>query len=234
MCCVFMCSCAGVAQAMDSSSVVSSPSRPPLAAVNLMAHRAVETLRWLQPLAKVTRVRSIMCEAASLSPNDLTQPPQQQQDMSTAAATADGSSSSSRFEPVQQQLWQLVQGLVPRLAPQNPRPCRVMGQEGCLARRLLLLLPYVGPNPADRQGLLLTEAVTVLLLMLYDSHFKYDVTMHLLDCYDWLLQLVGDAREEEGEALSAAMDRLTVQLFISETVRKGFVWWSVGFWRGVC
>jgi len=179
---MFMCSCAGVAQAMDSSSVGSSPSRPPLAAVNLMAHRAVETLRWLQPLAKVTRVRSIMCEAGSLSPNDLTQPQQQQQqqqqEVSTAAATADGSSSSSSgFESVRQQLWQLVQGLVPRLAPQNPRPCRVTGQEGCLARRLLLLLPYVGPNPADRQGLLLTEAVTVLLLMLYDSHFKYDVMM---------------------------------------------------------
>jgi hypothetical protein len=67
----------------------------------------------------------------------------------------------------------------------------------------------------------LTEAVTVLLLLLYDSPFKIDVTMHLLDCYGWLLQLVGDVREAEGEALSAALDRLTVQLFNAEVVSEG-------------
>ena len=94
----------------------------------------------------------------------------------------------------------------------------LQGQEGCLARRLLLLLPEMGPSPADQQGLLLTEAVTLLLLLLYDSHFKFEVTVHLLDCYEWLLQLVGEARESEGEALSAALDRLTVQLFNAESV----------------
>jgi hypothetical protein len=94
------------------------------------------------------------------------------------------------------------------------------GQEGCLARRLLLLLPELGPSPVDQQGLLLTESVTVLLLLLYDTGFKVDVTMHLLDCYGWLLQLVGDVREAEGEALSAALDRLTVQLFNAEVVSE--------------
>ena len=96
-------------------------------------------------------------------------------------------------------------------------------QEGCLARRLLLLLPDIGPSPADAQGLLLTEAVTLMLLLLYDSPFKFEVTVHLLDCYQWLLQLVGEAREAEGEALSAALDRLTVQLFNAESVSAGVV-----------
>jgi hypothetical protein len=93
-----------------------------------------------------------------------------------------------------------------------------VGQIGCLARRLLLLLPEIGPSPVDQQGLLMMEAMTVLLLLLFDGHFKTDVTLHLLDCYEWLLQLVGDAREAEGEALSAALDRLTVQLFNAESV----------------
>lgn len=135
-----------------------------------------------------------------------------------SSPSSSNSDSSPPFAAVAQQLWQLVQGLSPKLPPPNPRPCRKAGQEGCFARRLLLLLPQLGPSPADSQGLLLTEAVTLLLLLLYDGQFKFDVTLHLLDCYSWLLQLVGEAQESEGEALSAALDRLTVQLFNAEAV----------------
>jgi hypothetical protein len=71
------------------------------------------------------------------------------------------------------------------------------------------------------------EAMTVLLLLLFDGHFKSDVTLHLLDCYEWLLQFVGEAREAEGEALSAALDRLTVQLFNAESVST---YTSFGLW----
>lgn len=70
----------------------------------------------------------------------------------------------------------------------------------------------------------------MLLLLLYDSGFKVDVTMHLLDCYGWLLQLVGDVREAEGEALSAALDRLTVQLFNAEVV-SFWAGWGCLCWR---
>jgi hypothetical protein len=113
--------------------------RPPLAAVALMAQRAVESLKWLQPLAKVTHLRSIMCEIALLSPSGLTQPPpyqqQQQQEVTAAAAPASAaaaaqpppsssSSSTSQFGPVEEQLWQVVRDLVGRLAPPSSRPCR--------------------------------------------------------------------------------------------------------------
>jgi hypothetical protein len=121
----------------------------------------------------------------------------------------------------QSQLWSVAQALARQLAPANPAfPCRVEQQQGCLLRRLLLLLPSMAPCSHDPKGQLLTEAVTLLLLMLYDSQFKYDTTTHLLDCYSWLLQLVGSAREDAAaDVLSAALDRLTVQLFNSEEVR---------------
>jgi hypothetical protein len=126
---------AGVSRAMNMNASSAGP-RAPLQAVALMAHRAVETLRWLQPLAKVTRVRSIMCDIALLSPSDLIQLPHQQQqqqgaqDGGAAAAAAEGqgqpttSSSSSRLAAVEQQLCQVVRDLVVRLAAPNPAPCR--------------------------------------------------------------------------------------------------------------
>lgn len=136
----------------------SAGPRAPLQAVALMAHRAVETLRWLQPLAKVTRVRSLMCDIALLSPNDITQtPPQQQQqgaEVAGAEATAaEGqgppSSSSSQLAAVERQLWQVVRDLVGRLAAPNPRPCRI--QVG--ARELRALVAAYLPTFAKCCGM---------------------------------------------------------------------------------
>jgi hypothetical protein len=186
-----------------------------------MQQQAVVLLRWLQPLLKVARIRSMACDIVLLSPEELAtalqqpqQPPQQQQQVPPWQQ-------QQQLEHVQSQLWAVAQSLVSQLAPANAAfTCRAAQQQGCLLCRLLLLLPSMAPNIHDPKGQLLTEAVTLLLLMLYDSQFKYDTTTHLLDCYSWLLQLVGSAREDAvADALSAALDRLTVQLFNSEEVR---------------
>jgi hypothetical protein len=149
------------------------------------------------------------------------------------------------------------------------------GVAALLLRLLVDALPFCAPTPSsgvDPEGRLLTEAVTLLLLLLYDETFKHRATLVLLDRYDWLLTSVGDAgalrragtrrpsasNEQSGgggdgheggeaasgavfatataqaleamstdrrdtetvaEALTAALDRLTVQLFNQEQVR---------------
>lgn len=140
-------------------NAASTGPRASLSAVALMVQRAVETLRWLQPLAKVTRVRSLMCEIALASPSDLTQRSQQQQqgiDVASAGAAADvggaaaaaaaaggggptqdsssrGSSGGQQFAGVERQLWEVVDALVGRLAAPSARLCRK--QVGVYARQ---------------------------------------------------------------------------------------------------
>jgi hypothetical protein len=179
------------------------------AATSAMLQETTSVLRWLQMLVKVTRIRPAVCKMLLLTPEVLCEQQQQQQQQHHQTAA------------VQQALWKACQGLGSRLSvPDTTKPCRFKAQQGCLLQRLLLLLPQLVPGPFDTQGQLLTEAVTLLLLLLYDSKFKYDTTTHLLDCYDWLLQLVGNAQDDAvADALSAALDRLTVQLFNSEQVR---------------
>jgi hypothetical protein len=218
------------------------------AAATGMQQQAVALLTWLQPLLKVARIRSMACDIVLLPPEHLVAAPQHQQQQQQGYAGnlqqqqqqqwgfGQPSHPPAQQQPQQQgsywqqqqqqafaqaQLWSVAQTLARQLAPADPTfICRAAHQQGCLLRRLLLLLPTMAPCSHDPKGQLLTEAVTLLLLMLYDGQFKYDTTTHLLDCYSWLLQLVGSAREDAvADALSAALDRLTVQLFNSEEVR---------------
>jgi hypothetical protein len=227
-----------------------------MAGAAMMVQRGVAVLRWLQPLAKASRIRAIMAEAVLLPAEELAATPAAapppaagsaggsvsgSSSSSTAAGTgapapagssAAGEAAAAAAETAQQ-LWMVLGEFVEMLAPPSPQPCRLPAQSSCLARRLLLLLPQLAPNPCDREGALLTESVTLLLLLLYDARIKGDVTLHLMDCYETLLFLVGDAVEEQGDALSGATDRLTVQLFNSEQV-GGWRMCGLGWAGGAC
>lgn len=84
-------------------------------------------------------------------------------------------------------------------------------------------------------GPTISEATTLLLLLLYDVPFKYECTRCLMRQYTWLLQRVVESGDTK-HPLVVALDRMTVQLFNTEevTLRCVLCGISVGDGCGAC
>ena len=85
-----------------------------------------------------------------------------------------------------------------------------MFEQDCLLRRLLRAMPHMSEAA-------LQEATTMLLLLLYDTEFKFECTTHLLEYYGGMLAHIVHSNTPR-HPLITSLDRLTVQLFNSEEV----------------
>ncbi|GIL45679.1 hypothetical protein Vafri_2876, partial [Volvox africanus] len=99
-----------------------------------------------------------------------------------------------------------------------------------LLRRWVLGLRWLHPD-------LLHHLTSLLLLLLYETDFKYDMAVHLMDCYANMLSAIGglapsqqapagDGGGSSGSGrhpLCGVLDRLVVQLFNSEEVTTRLV-----------
>jgi hypothetical protein len=217
----------------------SAPAADLLPHTDRLVRHCSGVLQWLQALARVATIRGVMCEAVVLPAEALAGGTGQAAAGDTADAGAGaGAGAGADADAAARKLWRAVAGMVGQLAPPaaaDVLPCGLLQQRSSLLRQLVVLLPQLQPNHDTFQGVLLTESVTLLLLLLYhDGAIKVDVTLHLMDIYGFMLGRLGEYEsEEEGRPLTQALDRLTVQLFNEEQVcvcgRAGV---CLGGWAG--